>query len=177
MDDSDNDDVQVINGNLITGKCSKAVTGTASGSLVHIIQNDLGRNITKRFLTEIQGVTGTWLMKNGFSVGIGDCLPDYKTKEYINNTISNAKANVKNIITATISNRLKLETGMSIREEFEARILNILNTARDDAGGLATKKLGDDNAKETLAYCTKQPCNECTIWDNVDTSNLHLDSL
>ena len=38
-------------------------------------------------------------------------------------------------------------------------------------------ELGDDNAKETLAYCTKQPCNECTIWDNVDTSNLHLDSL
>ena len=148
MDDEDN--IEVINGNLITGKCSKAVTGTSGGSLVHIIQNDLGRNSTKRFLTEIQGVTGTWLMKNGFSVGIGDCLPDSKTKDYINNTISKAKANVKNIISATISSRLKLETGMSIREEFEARILNILNTARDDAGGLATKKLGDDNAIKNM---------------------------
>ena len=148
MDDEDN--IEVINGNLITGKCSKAVTGTSAGSLVHIIQNDLGRDSTKRFLTEIQGVTGTWLMKNGFSVGIGDCLPDTKTKDYINSTISKAKANVKNIISATISSRLKLETGMSIREEFEARILNILNTARDDAGGLATKKLGDDNAIKNM---------------------------
>jgi DNA-directed RNA polymerase II subunit RPB1 len=148
MDDEDN--IEVINGNLITGKCSKAVTGTSGGSLVHIIQNDLGRDTTKRFLTEIQGVTGTWLMKNGFSVGIGDCLPDSKTKDYINNTISKAKANVKNIISATISSRLKLETGMSIREEFEGRILNILNTARDDAGGLATKKLGDDNAIKNM---------------------------
>jgi len=148
MDDEDN--IEVINGNLITGKCSKAVTGTSAGSLVHIIQNDLGRDSTKRFLTEIQGVTGTWLMKNGFSVGIGDCLPDSTTKDYINNTISKAKANVKNIISATISSRLKLETGMSIREEFEARILNILNTARDDAGGLATKKLGDDNAIKNM---------------------------
>ena len=67
-----------------------------------------------------------------------------------NSTISKAKANVKNIISATISSRLKLETGMSIREEFEARILNILNTARDDAGGLATKKLGDDNAIKNM---------------------------
>ena len=148
MDDEDN--IEVINGNLITGKCSKAVTGTSAGSLVHIIQNDLGRDSTKRFLTEIQGVTGTWLMKNGFSVGIGDFLPDSTTKDYINNTISKAKANVKNIISATISSRLKLETGMSIREEFEARILNILNTARDDAGGLATKKLGDDNAIKNM---------------------------
>ena len=148
MDDEDN--IEIINGDLITGKCSKAVTGTSGGSLVHIIQNDLGRNSTKRFLTEIQGVTGTWLMKNGFSVGIGDCLPDSTTKDYINNTISKAKANVKNIISATISSRLKLETGMSIREEFEARILNILNTARDDAGGLATKKLGDDNAIKNM---------------------------
>ncbi len=148
MDDEDN--IEIINGDLITGKCSKAVTGTSGGSLVHIIQNDLGRNSTKRFLTEIQGVTGTWLMKNGFSVGIGDCLPDTKTKDYINSTISKAKANVKNIISATISSRLKLETGMSIREEFEARILNILNTARDDAGGLATKKLGDDNAIKNM---------------------------
>ena len=36
-------------------------------------------------------------------------------------------------------------------------------------------ELGDDNAKETLANCTKQPCNECTVWDDYK-SNLSLRS-
>ena len=89
-------------------------------------------------------------MKNGFGVGIGDCLPDSNTKKYINNIISNSKANVKNIINATITNRMKLVSGMSIREEFEGRILNILNTARDDAGGFATKSLGEENQLKNM---------------------------
>ena len=89
-------------------------------------------------------------MKNGFGVGIGDCLSDSNTKKYINNIISNAKANVKNIINATITNRMKLVSGMSIREEFEGRILNILNTARDDAGGFATKSLGEENQLKNM---------------------------
>ena len=148
MDDSDN--ISIINGKLISGKCNKAVTGSGSGSLVHIIQNDLGKEYTKQFLTDIQGFTGTWLMKNGFGVGIGDCLSDSNTKKYINNIISNAKANVKNIINATITNRMKLVSGMSIREEFEGRILNILNTARDDAGGFATKSLGEENQLKNM---------------------------
>ena len=148
MDDSDN--ISIINGKLISGKCNKAVTGSGSGSLVHIIQNDLGKEYTKQFLTDIQGFTGTWLMKNGFGVGIGDCLSDSDTKKYINNIISNAKANVKNIINATITNRMKLVSGMSIREEFEGRILNILNTARDDAGGFATKSLGEENQLKNM---------------------------
>ena len=148
MDDSDN--ISIINGKLISGKCNKAVTGNGSGSLVHIIQNDLGQKYTRQFLTDIQGFTGTWLMKNGFGVGIGDCLSDSNTKKYINNIISNAKANVKNIINATITNRMKLVSGMSIREEFEGRILNILNTARDDAGGFATKSLGEENQLKNM---------------------------
>ena len=146
----DNDNISIINGKLISGKCNKAVTGSGSGSLVHIIQNDLGKEYTKQFLTDIQGFTGTWLMKNGFGVGIGDCLSDSDTKKYINNIISNAKANVKNIINATITNRMKLVSGMSIREEFEGRILNILNTARDDAGGFATKSLGEENQLKNM---------------------------
>jgi len=146
----DDDDILIVNGKLMSGKCDKAVTGRGSGSLVHIIRNDLGCKYTKQFLTDIQGVTQSWLLKNGFGVGLGDCLPDLITKNTINEIISNAKANVKNIINATITNRMKLESGMSIREEFEGRILNILNTARDDAGGLATKSLGDENQLKNM---------------------------
>ncbi len=146
----DDDNISIVNGKLISGKCNKAVTGRGSGSLVHIIQNDLGPQYTKQFLTDIQGVTQAWLLKNGFGVGLGDCLPDLTTKNKINGIISGAKANVKNIINATITNRMKLESGMSIREEFEGRILNILNTARDDAGGHATKSLGDENQLKNM---------------------------
>jgi len=146
----DDDNISIVNGKLISGKCNKAVTGRGSGSLVHIIQNDLGHQYTKQFLTDIQGVTQAWLLKNGFGVGLGDCLPDLTTKNKINGIISGAKANVKNIINATITNRMKLESGMSIREEFEGRILNILNTARDDAGGHATKSLGDENQLKNM---------------------------
>ena len=96
----ESDDILILNGKLLKGKCTKAVTGTSSGSLIHIIQNDLGQNATKEFLNSIQGLAGGWLLKKGFSVGIGDCIPDINTEKKINNIVRKAKANVKNIINA-----------------------------------------------------------------------------
>ena len=35
----DDDNILIVNGKLISGKCDSSVTGRGSGSLVHIIQN------------------------------------------------------------------------------------------------------------------------------------------
>ena len=34
----------------------------------------------------------------------------------------------------------------------------------------------NDSLKEDLVNCKKQPCNECTIWDNVEKGNFSLQS-
>ena len=61
------------------------------GSLVHVIMNEHGPEVTKHFLDKAQQVVNYWLLHRGFSVGIGDTIADEATMAKINQTITTAK--------------------------------------------------------------------------------------
>lgn len=80
-------------GDLLSGIICKKSLGTSSGSLVHIVAMELGHDVAKNFYGEIQTCVNNWLLIEGHSIGIGDCIADNETYEVIQRTTKKAKVN------------------------------------------------------------------------------------
>jgi len=137
--------VRIEKGEVISGTLCKKTLGTSSGSLIHVIWEEVGPDAARKFLGHTQWLVNYWLLQQGFSIGIGDTIADSATMEVINETISKAKNEVKLLIKAAQEKQLEAEPGRTMMESFENRVNQVLNKARDDAGSSAQKSLSESN--------------------------------
>jgi DNA-directed RNA polymerase II subunit RPB1 len=137
---NDEENIEIVNGKLVSGAFNKSVVGSSSGGLVHMISNDLNVNHTKEFLDNIMRVVNTWLKFEGFSVGFGDTITKGEVHDNIKDIISRSKAEVNNYVNVTYEKKIKIS-----KDNFESKIFNILNKARDDAGSLVMKGIDKTN--------------------------------
>ncbi|KAK9691541.1 hypothetical protein RND81_09G203000 [Saponaria officinalis] len=137
--------VLIERGELLTGTLCKKTLGASTGSLIHVIWEEVGPDAACKFLGHTQWLVNYWLLQHGFSMGIGDTIADAATMEIINETISKAKSEVKNLIRAFQEKQLEPEPGRTMKESFENRVNQVLNKARDDAGSFAQKSLSESN--------------------------------
>ncbi|KAH8508169.1 hypothetical protein H0E87_010337 [Populus deltoides] len=137
--------VRIEKGELLSGTLCKKTLGTSSGSLIHVIWEEVGPDAARKFLGHTQWLVNYWLLQNAFSIGIGDTIADASTMEKINETISNAKNEVKDLIRKAQNKELEAEPGRTMMESFENRVNQVLNKARDDAGSSAQKSLSESN--------------------------------
>lgn len=137
--------VLIEHGVLISGiVCSKTV-GSASGSLLHVVFNELGQEIAGAFYGHIQTVVNNWLLLEGHTIGIGDTIADPLTYEDIQDTIRKAKQNVIEVIQKAHKKGLEPTPGNTLRQTFENQVNRILNDARDKTGASAQKSLSEYN--------------------------------
>ncbi|ORZ39137.1 hypothetical protein BCR44DRAFT_125950, partial [Catenaria anguillulae PL171] len=129
--------VIVEDGELIAGIVCKKTVGTAAGGLVHVSWMEHGPEAAKALLNGCQTIVNYWLLHNGFSVGIGDTVADDATTDLINKMIYDARQRVNEIIAEAQSDKLERQTGMTLRETFEANVNRTLNEAVNKAGGAA----------------------------------------
>ena len=132
------DIVKITNGKWQNGMAKKDVIGSVSGSLIHIIANDMGVYQAANFLNEIQRIANTHLLNTGFSVSLGDCISSKSERKYIKSILSKAKADVKSFINLTLA---RAKSSIQLRDEYENKIFGTLNKARDDAGKFAKENL------------------------------------
>nr|GEZ15055.1 RNA polymerase II largest subunit [Tanacetum cinerariifolium] len=130
---------------LITGTFCKRTLGASTGSLIHVIWEEVGPDAASKFLGHNQWLVNYWLLQQGFSIGIGDTIADASTMETINETIFRAKNEVNGLIRAAQDNQLKPEPGRTMMESFENKVNQVLNKARDDAGSSAQKSISESN--------------------------------
>ncbi|KAA1106701.1 DNA-directed RNA polymerase II subunit rpb1 [Puccinia graminis f. sp. tritici] len=135
----------IEDGEIVYGVVDKKCVGASQGGLIHVIFREKGPQVTRGLFSGIQMVVNYWLLHHGFSIGIGDTVPDKATMEAITNFISEAKREVSETISLAQEDKLQPEPGMTIRESFEAKVNRALNTARDNAGRSAEQSLKDDN--------------------------------
>lgn len=147
----DDGGIQIQNGELIYGLLTKKIVGAASGGIIHITYNELGPQAAMGFLNACQRVVNYWLLHNGFSIGIGDTIPDKDTIIKIQSDIDSQKAEVAELTQLATANRLEPLPGMSIRETFESKVSKSLNTARDKAGTTTENSLKDSNNAVTMS--------------------------
>lgn len=137
--------VLIEHGVLISGiVCSKTV-GSASGSLLHVVFNELGQEVAGAFYGHIQTVVNNWLLLEGHTIGIGDTIADPLTYEDIQDTIRKAKQNVIEVIQKAHKKGLEPTPGNTLRQTFENQVNRILNDARDKTGASAQKSLSEYN--------------------------------
>ncbi|KAF3333639.1 DNA-directed RNA polymerase II subunit 1-like protein [Carex littledalei] len=137
--------VRIEKGELLSGTLCKKTLGTGGGSLIHVIWEEVGPDAARKFLGHVQWLVNYWLLQNGFSIGIGDTIADAATMEKINETISKAKNDVKELIKQAHDKNLEPEPGRTMMDSFENRVNQVLNKARDDAGASAQKSLSESN--------------------------------
>ena len=137
--------VRIERGKLLHGMLCKKSMGTAPGGLVHVIWHEHGPAAARSFLNQTQTLVNHWLLHNGFSIGIGDGIPDAATMKQITETIADAKSQVKDLIQDAQNGRLEAQPGRTMQESFENRVNQVLNKARDDAGQRAQRSLKDSN--------------------------------
>jgi DNA-directed RNA polymerase II subunit RPB1 len=103
------DDKMVIikKGELIAGEFTKAIVGSASGGIIHIIWKECGPNACRDFLTSAQNVVNSWLAEHGFTVGVEDTVTNLNVKEKIADTLLEHKKKVESIINQSRDGTLK----------------------------------------------------------------------
>ena len=61
---------------------------------MHIVFLELGPEIAKEFYGDIQKLVNNWLLVEGHSIGIGDCIADHETYQEIQATIKKSKVDL-----------------------------------------------------------------------------------
>ena len=145
------DGVLVHGGELMFGLLTKKNVGATGGGIIHIIFNELGWEAALAFFNGCQTVVNYWLLHNGFSIGIGDTIPDKATIDKIEVAINKQKDEVAELTLQATTNQLESAPGMNIRETFESKVSKALNTARDKAGTETEQSLKDINNAVQMA--------------------------
>ena len=143
----------VINGELICGIIDKRTIGASSGSIIHVAWREHGPKETTKFISQFQLIVNNWLLMNGFSVGVGDVISNYKIKKKVYQIIDNAKKKADQLAKKDLLNLKEQVSNKIISETFENQINKLLNNARDEAGSDAQKNLEDSNNIKKMVVC------------------------
>mmetsp|Transcript_26030 Transcript_26030/g.65700 ORF Transcript_26030/g.65700 Transcript_26030/m.65700 type:complete len:1466 (+) Transcript_26030:32-4429(+) len=145
--------VMILGGQLISGMIDKRSVGASGGSIIHICWKEMGAKKTSNFISQFQTVVNSWLLLEGFSVGIGDTIADKKTMNNIIKTIKNAKVEARQVTQMNINKGENNFLGKILNDDFENHINKILNSARDKAGSNAQKSLSCTNNIKRMVDC------------------------
>lgn len=114
--------VLIEHGELISGIVCKKTVGASSGSLMHVVFNELGHQVAGLFYGHIQTVVNAWLLLEGHTIGIGDTIADKQTFIDIKNTIEKAKHDVIDVIEKAHNDELEPSPGNTLRQTFENQV-------------------------------------------------------
>lgn len=80
--------LKIYRGVLYEGTLDKSAVGATTNSIIHILHKEYGPDITAEFIDGVQFVSNNWLLIDGFSIGIEDCMVQGENKvQEINDVI------------------------------------------------------------------------------------------
>jgi DNA-directed RNA polymerase II subunit RPB1 len=133
--------LMIMGGQLIFGQITKKIVGASAGGVIHIIFNELSPLDAVAFFNACQRIVCYWLLHWGFSMGVGDAIPDPATSEKIADCIAKSKKDVEDLILTATQDKLEPLPGMTIRGTFESKVQKFLNEGREGGGTAAQNSL------------------------------------
>lgn len=131
--------VKIVQGLMVNGTLNKDTLGNKSKSIPHYVFINFGEEEAVNFVSKFNKISNEWLFRNGFSIGISDCVIDQKYDNIIQTEIE------KRIIEAkTVS---EMETNDLFKE---IKINMSLNKATDIGNRLARDYLPKDNRLKSI---------------------------
>nr|WCZ58692.1 DNA-directed RNA polymerase II subunit RPB1 [Seculamonas ecuadoriensis] len=140
-------DTRVIiqDGELLAGICDKRTMGNAEGSLIHVTFMDKGPEACGKLIGQVQRVVNNWLLQTGFSIGIGDAVPDNATSLQIDQILQDSKNKVDEVVANLRAGKLEILPGLTLEQSFESEVNKHLNSARTATGEAALGSLPERN--------------------------------
>lgn len=127
--------VIIYRGVLLKGTFDKSILGNSHNGLIQIMDKEYGKTEVARFVDNIQFITNEWMIMNGFTVGLGDCLIQGKRQtEEIEDVVQKCYIEAEHIKSTTTHEGVK-----------EMRITAALSKARDIGMRIAKESLSKNN--------------------------------
>ena len=127
--------VKIFRGVLYEGTLDKNTLGSVHNSLIQIIYKDYGEDKAAEFIDSVIFLTNQWLLHDGFSIGLGDCMVQGEDKVLeIKHVISSCYIEAEGIKETTHNPNIR-----------EARITGALSKAKDMGLKIAKNALQDTN--------------------------------
>lgn len=137
--------VRIIQGDIKQGIIDDDIYMKPGKGIIHTTYNDYGPKETTQLLDALQNTVESFLVMNGFSVGISDLVADEDTKKNIDQVIQEQKKQVENLTLQVHTDLFENNTGKTNQQEFEDQVFGILNQATDNAGKAGKKSLSTEN--------------------------------
>lgn len=137
--------VKIIQGDIKHGIIDDDIYMKPGKGIIHTTYNDYGPKETAQLLDALQSTVESFLVMNGFSVGISDLVADEDTKKNIDQVIQEQKKQVENLTLQVHTDLFENNTGKTNQQEFEDQVFGILNQATDNAGKAGKKSLSTEN--------------------------------
>lgn len=122
-------------------------------ALIHILYNDFSPEMTVDFIDSLQAVVAAYLQNAGFSVGVSDLIADSETLSTIADSSSEVKKKLESMQLQVHMGLFDNASGRTNQEEFEARVFQTLDKARDDAGKAGLRSLAANNRMVNMVKC------------------------
>lgn len=127
--------LKIYKGVLHEGALDKTVLGSTHNSIIQVIHKEYGSGRAMEFVDAIQFVTNEWLVHEGFTIGIRDCLVESNdSMVHIHDFVQKCFLEAESIKSSTSHPGIK-----------EMRVNAALGKARDVGLRLATDALRKDN--------------------------------
>ena len=137
--------VKIQQGDIKQGIIDDDIYMKPGKGIIHTTYNDYGPKETTELLDALQNTVESFLVMNGFSVGISDLVADEDTKRNIDEVIQTQKKQVENLLLQVHTDLFENNTGKTNQQEFEDQVFGILNQATDNAGKAGKKSLSTEN--------------------------------
>eukprot|EP00122_Pirum_gemmata_P008871 Pgem_evm1s8190 len=108
--------ILIVNGELLMGCITKAVVGTAAGSLIHVTFKENGPDVCRLLFDYTQKLVNNWIMLGGHSMSISDIVTDDDLVQLIGENLEASKVKVRQIIEDATAEKLLPTPGNNIRQ-------------------------------------------------------------
>ena len=165
--------VKIWNGEVLKGVVDKNAIGAEKPkNLVHKIIERYGYEAGKRFLNNMAAMINRYLTDHGFSLTLWDVRIPKEAKREIKEALKNYIEEANKLVQDYLENKLQAEPGLTRKETFENRIVDILDKARSEAGKVIMRHLpmesqfiimtvtgarGDETNIQQVIACIGQP--------------------
>jgi DNA-directed RNA polymerase beta' subunit len=133
-------EIEIIDGQLITGVLNKKTLSKVKNSIIHFIWDKFGPDKTRRFIDDVQRLALAYLNYHGFTVGIKDCIIDKKLDDQIQLLIDQKFLEYEVTLTQYENDIEQFDPDM-----IEYKLYQTLNSFGPDLGNIIHKTLTVDN--------------------------------
>ncbi|XP_050312133.1 DNA-directed RNA polymerase III subunit RPC1 [Anthonomus grandis grandis] len=145
--------VLIRNSQLLAGTLDKGHLGNGGkgGNIFYVILRDFGQEFAIKSMWRLARLTSTYLMNNGFSIGIGDVTPGDGLLKRKAALLSEGYRKCDEYIKQMAQGKLQCQPGCTAEETLEAIILKELSVIREHAGQACVAELHSTNSPLIMA--------------------------